>query len=603
MRMTPATLLGLVVLLVACSDETALRIGAKSFTEQRILAETLSLLLKDGGIAVQPIVECGDTYACYNALQQGDIDLLVDYTGTGLVFQGETIPRNGDPLARVREVYKPLGISWLIPLGFNNTYRLIVRTDRAQALNLTTISNLGKIQEGVTITCPREYLRRPLDGLQSLFDHYGFRYRHKPMLLESPTERVNAVLDGKVLAAVLYSTDGSILDPRLTSLTDDLSFFPQYDAVVLARDKALLSHDRLATLLAPLDGRIDIQTMRRLNRAVELEGLSPAFVASDLLLNQELLIPREDNEKKIPDLVVALPEDDNLGRFEIRALAVVRQSFSGRAVVAQSTRDPMAMVRRGDARLALVGAESFFSPPPEPALREARLEAVVVIGKQALHQLCRIDGGPSALTDKRIGIQPPASGGGRIATRLLTSLGLEANIQVPRPDLLDNLLRGDLDCILALAEPGEAGISTALEQGTIALIPLPRDLLPVPGAPYLRPWRIPAGTYHGQTEAVESAGAQVVLAAPRQSEIPEATGGPATALPSGGKPLAAEKIQRLAHVATYHEAPDPVLPSAWRTALSYRPDPPGSSDATAAIINLLVFAFLAWLVYLVVKKD
>jgi len=585
------------ICLIACSDGQPLRIGAKDFAEQRVLAEMAAKILKDDGWAVESVVQCGDTYACYGGLQAGELDLLVDYTGTGFVFRGETPLSGAGALTRLQEIYQPMGLTWLAPLGFDNGYILVAKSDSAPGRKLTEISDLAATAD-LQIACPGEFLRRPLDGLQSLVQRYGLRIRGEPIVEVDPQTRVAAVLEGRAEVAVLYGTDSAALDPRLVTLADDLGFFPEYGAAFVARTRALKKHKGLADSLAKLEGAVTREAMRQLNHAVQLEGATPAVAATTFLIKNELLSNPDILLPQTPDLVIVTHADDHLESFAGRALASVRNAYPRRTVVVRSTPTPLSDTQVGRVRLTMLGAERFFASGE----RDDRVEAVVAVGSRTIHQLCRLD--LENVANASIGVPPPGSGGGIAAARVLAVQGIEKAF-VGRPAvLLGKASAGDLDCVLVLVENGDAEVAEVLSKGVLSLRDLDlaqSDLRQA--APFLRSTRIPAGTYHGQLEAIESLASQVLLAGPgRPSKNVEATGGPATALPASGQPIPADHVQAMAAVSGFHEAPDPVLPSAWNRSLSKRPART-TGGPIDAILNGLVLLFLGWLLYLVWRQE
>jgi osmoprotectant transport system permease protein len=589
------TIYASLLLLIACSERQPLRVGAKDFAEQRVLAEIAIQLLKDDGWAVEPAVPCGDTYACYGALQAGDLDLLIDYTGTGFVFKGVPASSGLAAIARLRELYEPMGLTWLTPLGFDNGYILVVRGDDSLGHSQTEISHLAAAG-ALRVACPAEFLRRPLDGLQSLLRRYGLRLQGEPLISEDPQVRVAAVLDGRADVAILYGTDGAALDSRLRTLTDDLGFFPEYGAAFVARSRVLKSHPGLEQTVARLGDRISRKTMRELNRSVQLEGATPAVAATTFLVEHELLSNPDILLPQTPTLMVASHQDDRLVAFAARALVAVRSAYPRRTVEVHPSNTPVGDTSAGRTRLTLLGAERFFATGG----RDDRLEAVVALGSRTLHNLCRLDLAESAIA--RVGIES-AGGGAIVAREVIEWLDWTATSSGTRSELLKAAQAGQLDCVMILAEQGDGELAAALGKGILSLRPIeqPHSLRPL--APYLRPTRIPAHTYHGQPEAIETYGSQVVLAGPGRTAKPmAATGGPATALPASGQPLPAGRVQAMAAAGSFHEAPDPVLPSAWERSLARPSAVRAGGGAMEAVLNGLVLLFIGWLVYLVFRK-
>ncbi len=600
---------GVAVLLAAmlagsgCAPEEPLRVGAKSFVEQEVLAEMTAALVGEAGMAVDPIASCGDTYECHHALREGEIDLLVEYTGTGFLILGEPIETEAEPLQRLRALYEPQGLAWTEPLGFDNGYRIVMRTDRALALEIASIGDLAALGPGLRIACPPEYLRRPVDGHAALLRRYGLRTRDGVVLLHSPVERFHAVLDGVVDVALTYGTDGFMADPRLIALDDPLGFFPRYEAAFLVRADTLERMPALEGVLAPLQGTIDEGAMREMNYAVQVEGRRPAAVAREFLRSRGLLADSEDGLVDEPRLLVAVHEHDELHAFVPRAMDAVRAAYPERAAELRSLPRPVDAVAGGQARLGIVGSERFFSAGGDTvAAREERIEAVAVLGVRMVHVVRRADDGGDALQG-RVGVPEAASGGARVGEVLLGAT--EPAARGPADELLDQVRGGTLDAAVLLAPEGDPGIARAVGEGGLRLVSLEAlgaDLRSR-HAPYLRPSRVAAGTYPGQGTAVETLSAQVVLAGPSRGSVTGPAGGPASALPVEGRSIPRATVEALAAATGVPEAPDPVLPSAWAEVPTGAGDEGPGSPVVDKVANGLVIAFLLSLVWLVVRRE
>lgn len=356
-RATLTTLCALVALLACAPRGPEVRIGVKAFAEQRIVGEMIGALLRAHAGAAPRLVECGDTFGCQTALRDGRVDLMVEYTGTGLSYLGGATPPGADALAAVRARYEPLGLRWLAPLGFDNGYRLRVPAARAHDAGLATISDLASRPGGVRLACPPTFLDRPGDGLDPLTARYGLRLSAPPLTEADPTARHAAALLGRVDVVVGYATDG-IADPDAwVELRDDLAFFPDYRAVVLGRDRWLDAHPAAAAALDALTGRLTVATQRALNADVELKGFRPAVVADRALVDLGLLQADQLRHARRPAIRVAAHVDDDLGAFAPAALERIRAAFPDNPARIIRTTDPLGSVHAGEARLALVGAE------------------------------------------------------------------------------------------------------------------------------------------------------------------------------------------------------------------------------------------------------
>jgi osmoprotectant transport system permease protein len=274
--------LGLVVSAVGSRGGASARepvvIASKNFTEQVLLGEILAAWLEDRGFAVERTLNLGGTSLCHAAVRSGQVDAYVEYTGTALTDVLKQ-PARSDPAAVleiVRAGYEPLGLAMLPPLGFNNTFALVVRPDDADARGLRRISDLARTPD-VRIGLFGEFLERE-DGFAGLVKSYGLRFTHPPR--EMDLGLLYEALQARQVDLVVGSaTDGLIEARGLRVLEDDRGYFPPYDAVPVANAASLARHAGLREALESLAGRIDASAMRRMNHAVDGEHRAPRDVA------------------------------------------------------------------------------------------------------------------------------------------------------------------------------------------------------------------------------------------------------------------------------------------------------------------------------------
>lgn len=273
-------------------NPNAVRIGSKNFTEQIIVAEMVAQLIEHRlQLPVERKFNLGGTFVCFNALRSGQLHLYVEYTGTGyttiLKMKART-PDRSRVYGQVAEVFRrKWSLIWLKPLGFNNTYALAMRSDRARAFGVRTVSDLGRHAHTLTPGFNHEFLERP-DGYPGLARHYGFSFAKRPKELD-PGLLYRAAAQGDVDVISAFSTDGRIKAFGLTTLVDDKRFFPPYEAAVLARSDVLRKHPRLGPLLAELAGRLTDRNMMEMNYLVDARGQSPAQVAASFLKRTGLI--------------------------------------------------------------------------------------------------------------------------------------------------------------------------------------------------------------------------------------------------------------------------------------------------------------------------
>jgi glycine betaine/choline ABC-type transport system substrate-binding protein len=278
-------------------------VGGKDFTEQEILTEMLALLIEgntDLTVARKPYL--GGTMVCFNALKAGDLDLYAEYTGTGLVniLDRKAIPDPQESYSVVKQAFaEQYRIAWLEPFGFNNTYTLTLRRKQAEELGIETFSDLAEhVTSGkdpaLSAGFTAEFLDRP-DGYKGLAAAYGLTFASEPKQLD-PGLMYRACSDGSVDVICAFATDGRIAAYDLAVLEDDRRFFPPYFAAPLVRQATLAEHPELEALLNRLAGRIDDQTMQKLNYQVDRkdEPRRARDVARDFLQGCGLL-PDDSN--------------------------------------------------------------------------------------------------------------------------------------------------------------------------------------------------------------------------------------------------------------------------------------------------------------------
>jgi osmoprotectant transport system substrate-binding protein len=272
-----------VALCAACSRPDVV-IGSKNFTEQDILAEILAQHIEARtGLRVRRKLHLGGTFVCHEALRAGRIDGYVEYTGTALVAILRQPPTT-DPdsaLARVRAAYaREFAAEWLEPLGFNNTFAMIVREGDARRLPAPTLSAAAHARAwrgGFGY----EFAERA-DGFPGLARTYGLRLAGPPAVMDLGLT-YRALADSQVDLIAGNSTDGQIAALGLVALADDRRYFPPYHAAPVVRTDILRRHPELRATLAELAGAISDSTMRRLNYLIDVEHQDLKQVAGAFL--------------------------------------------------------------------------------------------------------------------------------------------------------------------------------------------------------------------------------------------------------------------------------------------------------------------------------
>lgn len=611
----------LALLVTACAqNEQKLAVGSKDFTEQLILGEIIAQMAEGANIPVQRQIPYGGTFDNMEALKRGDIDVYAEYNGTALLLLGQAPIANGDEsYQRVVELYTPLGLIWGRRLGFSNNYELIMRRDRAEELGIENISDLSRIEGAVDFGIDNEFQVRPIDGYSPMLRRYGLNGNAALVTddtAEGKAKLYQALLDGQVDVIEGFSTDGQIADFGLLVLDDDLGFFPVYQPAPLMRQAALDRFPNLRPALERLAGLLSTDQMQALNAAVELNGQAPATVARRFLAENDLV--EADTEKLTAEpLQVAVGYFDALSGQTAEALSAVRKTFIGRQVTPLRVADPMGAMLSGQARVALVSAEAFYQLGEGvfPQQRQ-NAQAVGVVGYDVLHLLTRRDGEVNRLADiRRLGVGAAGGGTERVARMMLTSLGRIDAVQIvtadagdgePLASQVDALRQGQIDALMIMADQGYPEIAGLLRAGDLRLMPLPEwqrgnNLVRFP---FLRVSRIPADTYPNMTTAVDTIGAQVVLAAPLAKADPIGTAGPGSAAVGDLLPLSGQSILTLNKALAVDEKIDPSLPSAGILNPQPRPTPAAINPSSwRSLVNFLVICVTIYLSYLYFRKE
>ena len=268
-------LLSAFCLLPSCNEKQPVVVGSKNFTESVILGELLAQTLETNGCTVDRKLNMGGTFVCDAAIRSGAIDAYVEYSGTAL----SAILKN--PTADVQREYEKRGLRWSPPLGFNNTFAMIVRRADAERLGLRAISDLARVAATYRPGFGYEFTERP-DGWSGLQRAYGLQFASAPKTMDLGLT-YKALASGEVDLIAGNSTDGLIDSLGLVVLADDKHFFPPYDAAVV-QGANLDSRCRGASkALELLRNSIDDAAMRRLNYEVDGKKRAVDAVVGDFL--------------------------------------------------------------------------------------------------------------------------------------------------------------------------------------------------------------------------------------------------------------------------------------------------------------------------------
>ena len=270
------------------NDKDAIRIVHKNFTEQRLVGQLFSVYLESKGFKTT-VSELGGTMLCFNALKGGDADLYAEYTGSGYMgILGETEILSADATYDyVKNTFEnDYGITWLKPLGWNNTYILSVTSQTAQDLGLKTTSDLIPYSGTMVIGCTAEFANRT-DGYPGLVEAYPGLSFKKVMSMDQGLT-YEALKNGELDVNVSFSTDGRIAKFNLVNLEDDAGFFPPYHCVPILKQSFAREHPDLVEALDAIENKWSDNDMQTYNLRVD-EGEDARDVATEMLKDAGLM--------------------------------------------------------------------------------------------------------------------------------------------------------------------------------------------------------------------------------------------------------------------------------------------------------------------------
>ncbi|HEX6194497.1 MAG TPA: glycine betaine ABC transporter substrate-binding protein [Jiangellaceae bacterium] len=275
---------------VAGLEGAELVVGSKDFTEQLIVGEIARIALENAGASVT-VENLAGTDVVRAALENGEVDMYWEYTGTGwlnILQQDEPIPDAQEQHEAVAEMdLEENGIVWLEPGSFNNTYAVAVASSKADELGLSALSDLQGLladnPDAATFCVAAEFVGRP-DGLPGMEEHYDIEFPDQNLVTldEGLIYSVVAEADECTLGEV-FATDGRIASLDLVVLEDDQQFFPVYNLAMTMREETYDEYPELADLFNPINAALDDETMSDLNARVDEGGEFEDEVAEDFL--------------------------------------------------------------------------------------------------------------------------------------------------------------------------------------------------------------------------------------------------------------------------------------------------------------------------------
>ncbi|MDQ3734837.1 MAG: glycine/betaine ABC transporter substrate-binding protein [Actinomycetota bacterium] len=265
-------------------DGAELTVGAKEFTESKVLAQITAQALENAGATVDDSSLSGSA-TVREALEAGEIDMYWEYTGTGWVniLGNDTTDVPDDLFAAVAEADAENDIAWLEPAPMNDTYAIAVNGSFAEENELETMSDAAAyIQENpdeATICAASEFLNRD-DGLPGLQTTYEVEFSE---VVELDLGLIYTQIGDTCNFGEVFSTDGRILANELMVLEDDLEFFVPYNAALTMRQETLEEFPAIEEIMAPISEALTNEEITALNAAVDVDGETEEDVAAQWL--------------------------------------------------------------------------------------------------------------------------------------------------------------------------------------------------------------------------------------------------------------------------------------------------------------------------------
>jgi glycine betaine/choline ABC-type transport system substrate-binding protein len=282
----------LIFTIAACGRrEDRIVVGSKDFTEQLVLGELFAQIIENRThLPVERRFYLAGTFICQQAILGGRIDIYPEYTGTALTAVLKQQP-SGDKV----DVYQRMKIAYQEkfnlavgrPLGFNDTFAIVIRGDDARKLHLTTVSQAATYAPKWRAGFGYEFMERP-DGYKGLVASYNLHFAEAPRIMSLGLV-TRALKERQVDLIAGNNTDGLIPALDLFALEDDHHYFPPYEAVALMRTEMLNKHPGVGNALDALAGTISDDDMRQLNYAVDGQHRDAAEVVREFLRKRKLI--------------------------------------------------------------------------------------------------------------------------------------------------------------------------------------------------------------------------------------------------------------------------------------------------------------------------
>jgi osmoprotectant transport system substrate-binding protein len=270
--------------------QTTIVVGSKNFPEQAVLGELLAQQIEARTkMHVERRFYLAGTYICHQALLAKRIDMYVEYTGTALTAVLKEPPQK-NPQAVFEQVRNEYARRFHLlvepPLGFDDSFAIVVRGEDARNDHLQTISQAAPYASSWHAGFGYEFMERP-DGYHGFVKTYGLKFAGEPRIMDlNLLYRALAAHQVDIIAG--NTTDGQLLTNNFIVLADDKHYFPPYQAVTIVRDQIAKEHPDVLAAISELSGKISGRDMQHMNYEATAQHRDVTAVVREFLASKHI---------------------------------------------------------------------------------------------------------------------------------------------------------------------------------------------------------------------------------------------------------------------------------------------------------------------------
>lgn len=274
-----------VIMLTGCAaggDKGTIKVGAKAFTENLIIAEVYALALEDAGLKVERVPNIAGS-VIHTSIINNEIDLFPEYTGTGLISILK-LPMETDPAAVYNKVKKEYNdkfkLTWLDSSPANDSQGLVIKTAKANELGIETISDLQAKASEIRFASQGTFDKRE-DGIAGLEKVYG-KFDWKSHAVYDNSLKYQVLKNDEADVTPAYTTEGQLVNKdEFKVLTDDKQFWPPYNPAPVIRNEILEKNPEISEILNSISKEFTTETIVKLNAEVDVNGKEYEAVAKE----------------------------------------------------------------------------------------------------------------------------------------------------------------------------------------------------------------------------------------------------------------------------------------------------------------------------------